>query len=212
MARTGNVPGNQIVVPTYVCPADPSMSDGVLTGGVLAGSSYGANAQVFAQLQGEMATNGPDGKNGAMQPPTVNNWTDRGISLARILDGTSNTILFIHAYAQCSKAAGAKTGSVWGYTEGAQKAPATVQGYQPWQRASVLGQVYMGKANEVPFQNMPNPYATNCDPSMPASPHANVMIVALGDASVRSLVPTLSASTWNLACLPNNGQPLGPDW
>ena len=122
-----NVPGNPAaagnhkVVPTYVCPADPSMSDGIMSGGVLGGSSYAANSQVFAALQGENLTATPNGKDGAMQPVTVNNFADRGAAIARILDGSSNTILFIHVYSQCSKT-GAATGSAWGYSEGVNKA------------------------------------------------------------------------------------------
>ena len=135
-------PGNQKVVPTYVCPADPSMSDGILSGGVFGGSSYAANAQVFAALQGENLTATPNGKDGAMQPVTVANFADRGAAISRILDGSSNTILFIHSYAQCSKSGGA-TGTTWGYSPGVNKPPDTTQGYQPWSRASLLGQKYM---------------------------------------------------------------------
>jgi prepilin-type N-terminal cleavage/methylation domain-containing protein len=40
-------------VPTYACPADPSMSDGIQNGLTLGGSSYAANAQVFAPLVDE---------------------------------------------------------------------------------------------------------------------------------------------------------------
>ena len=38
------------------------------------------------------------------------------------------------------------------------------------------------------------------------------MMVLLGDASVRSVTPSISAQTWNYACLPNDGQILGSDW
>ncbi len=204
-------PGNHKVVPTYVCPADPSMSDGIMSGGVNGGSSYAANAQVFAALQGENLTATPNGKDGAMQPVTVNNFADRGAAISRILDGSSNTILFIHVYAQCSKS-GAATGSAWGYSEGVNKAPATTQGYQPWARASLLAQKYMCAATDAAFQNAPNPYSTQCDPAQPATPHSSAMIVLLGDASVRNVVPSITPQTWNTACLPNDGQILGPDW
>ena len=56
------VPANFIAVPTYVCPADPSMSDGLIfpgnVGGAvnhLGGTSYAANAQVFARSPMKMA-------------------------------------------------------------------------------------------------------------------------------------------------------------
>ena len=49
------------------------------------------------------------------------NWLDRGSTIARIGDGSSNTILFMHTYALCpNKNGGSFTGggSTWGYTAG----------------------------------------------------------------------------------------------
>jgi hypothetical protein len=37
-------------------------------------------------------------------------------------------------------------------------------------------------------------------------------MVALGDASVRSVVPSISPDTWNKACMPNDGNVLPADW
>ena len=189
-------------VPTYVCPADPSVVDGIVNGGLLGGSSYAVNAQVFAPLTDE-SING-----GAMYPANKPNFTDRGSSIARIADGSSNTILLTHTYALC----GASQGSAWGYSAGVGKAPGAVNTYQPWSRASYLKQTYMTPKNAHVFQNQPNPYATKCVVTDPATPHANAMIVVLGDASVRTVTSGLSPDTWNKACLPNDGNPLGPDW
>jgi hypothetical protein len=36
--------------------------------------------------------------------------------------------------------------------------------------------------------------------------------VALGDASVRNITPSISVRTWNLAIQPNDGKVLGSDW
>ena len=83
---------------------------------------------------------------------------------------------------------------------------------QPWSRASYLKQTYLTAKNAVPFQDQPNPYATKCVVTDPATPHARSMTVLLGDASVRRVTPTISADTWNKVCLPNDGNPLGPDW
>jgi len=38
------------------------------------------------------------------------------------------------------------------------------------------------------------------------------MQVCLGDGSVRSISPMVSAQTWAWACIPNDGNPLGSDW
>ncbi len=98
-------PGNTEAVSVYVCPTDPSMKGGIVSGGKLGGASYAANAQVFAPLTNE----GLDG--GQMQPANVNNFTDRGSAISHMFDGSSNTILFIHTYALC----GSKNqGSAWG--------------------------------------------------------------------------------------------------
>ncbi len=71
------VPEITKVISEYVCPADPSMRDGIVIGGTFAGTSYAANAQVFAPLQGEQLSSLPNGKDGAMWPPDVANFTDR---------------------------------------------------------------------------------------------------------------------------------------
>ncbi len=201
---------NGIVVPTYVCPADPTMVEGVIMGEKLAGTSYAANAQVFAPLMGENVTAAPDGKNGAMYPANKANFTDRAESLVKIRDGTSNTIFFTHTYALCGSN---NSGSAWGYGAGIGKAPEAKDTFQPWSRASYLKQTYMTTKNGAVFQSAPvAPYDKNCVLTDPATPHANAMIVVLGDASVRTIVSTISPDTWNKACMPNDGNVLGPDW
>jgi prepilin-type N-terminal cleavage/methylation domain-containing protein len=199
-----------IVVPTYVCPADPTMVDGVIMGEKLAGSSYAANAQVFAPLIGELVTAAPDGKNGAMHPANNANFTDRSSSLAKIRDGTSNTIFFIHTYALCGSN---KSGSAWGYGAGIGKAPDATDTFQPWSRASYLKQTYMTTKQGAVFQSAPAaPYDKNCVLTDPATPHANAMIVGLCDGSIRTVASTIAPDTWNKACMPNDGNALPPDW
>ena len=178
------------------------MKDGIVNGGLLGGSSYAVNAQVFAPLTDENITGG------AMYPANKANFTDRGMTIARIMDGSSNTIMFTHTYALC----GDSQGSVWGYGAGVGKAPSAADTYQPWSRASYLKQTFLTAKNAPAFQNQPTPYAKKCVVTDPATPHANAMVVLLGDASVRTVAPTISADTWNKACLPNDGNPLGPDW
>ena len=78
--------------------------------------------------------------------------------------------------------------------------------------SSAAEAAFMTAAGGQPFQNQPNPYNSACSPSDPATPHASAMMVLLGDASVRSVTPSISPDTWNKACLPMDGNPLGPDW
>jgi prepilin-type N-terminal cleavage/methylation domain-containing protein len=62
----------------------------------------------------------------------------------------------------------------------------------------------------LPFQILPPPGA--CDPVVLASPHTGVMVVGLGDGTVRTVSPSISLATWLTACTPDNGQVLGSDW
>lgn len=220
---TGNpahyVPSNSVggqaamekAICTYVCPSDPTMQDGLIPG-PWGGTSYVANAQVFAPLQDE-SING----SGNMFTSFTPNFADRGTTIREIKDGSSNTIGFMHSYALCGSTT---RGSIWGYTADKGQLPSMEPTYQPWARATFLGQSGMTAGGERPFQVEPKPWnepyyaptGTGCDPLLPASPHANMMPVLLMDASVRSLVPGILADTWNKACLPNDGNEMPSDW
>jgi hypothetical protein len=193
---------NQSAVATYSCPADPSLSDGILSGGLLGGTSYAANAQVFASLADETITGG------IMQPSSKPNFTDRGAPLIRLQDGSTNVIMFMHCYGLC----GPTQGSAWGYTAGVGKPPAAVQTFHPWQRASYIGQLAITPLTGQAFQNQPNPYTTVCSAKQPATPHSNSMVVCMAGGAARTVVPSISPDTWNKACLPNDGNPLPADW
>jgi prepilin-type N-terminal cleavage/methylation domain-containing protein len=218
-------PANNKVVPTYVCPADPSMNDGILNGAgsLLGGSSYAANFQLFAPLSSELVA-GPNNAAGTIA--AYLNWGDRGSTIARIQDGSSNTIMFFHVYAVCGNSTG---GAAWGMAPAGTASPAPgIATTYPWQRSSLMAQTVTssvsgsGAAGAVTgtFNNLPNPFnalyvaATNtgCQPQVPSTPHSSAMMVLLGDASVRSVVPSIGFDTWNKACLPNDGNPMPSDW
>jgi hypothetical protein len=194
---------------TYICPADPS----VLVSGEIGGASYAANAQVFAPLQDETLT----GK-GDMYDMSHANFCDRGSSIAGIKDGASNTIAFTHSYGLCGSQ---NTGTFWLYSTGYRQPPETFLTFQPWSRATYIGQKGMTGPGERPFQVRPLPYdrlhnshdGLGCDPLLPASPHPNGMLVLVLDAAVRTVSPNISVANWNKACLPNDGSmDLPQDW
>jgi len=197
---TSNGPCQNSAVPIYTCPSDPGMSGGIISGNGLGGSSYAANAQVFAPLADETIAGG-----GSMNAVTTRDFCDRGSSLANLQDGASNIILFTHAYAVCGT-----QGSAWGYSAGVDTAPAATLTYQPWSRASYAEQTSMTADSQAPFQNQPSP--ATCLATDPATPHGDAMLVVLGDGSVRTIAPNISSGTWNKACLPNDGNVLGDDW
>jgi prepilin-type N-terminal cleavage/methylation domain-containing protein len=65
-------------------------------------------------------------------------------------------------------------------------------------------------SGNLPFQI--NPAPGSCNPELLLSPHASVMIVGLGDGSVKSVSSGISTTTWTNACNPRSGNPLGSDW
>jgi prepilin-type N-terminal cleavage/methylation domain-containing protein len=62
----------------------------------------------------------------------------------------------------------------------------------------------------LPFQVAPA--RGNCDPAVLVSPHTGVMVIGLGDGSVRTVSPSISTATWLNACVPDSGGVLGSDW
>jgi hypothetical protein len=62
------------------------------------------------------------------------------------------------------------------------------------------------------YANCPDPtHASCCDNWKAQTPHV-VMNIALADASVRTVGPEISQTTWTNAMLPQDGNALGDDW
>jgi prepilin-type N-terminal cleavage/methylation domain-containing protein len=116
------------------------------------------------------------------------------------VDGTSNTILYAEHYQICET-----DWFYWGVVKTGAPANAPGPDKPPEFCIPTLG---------LPFQIRPVPFGGNppCDWFRPSSPHNEVMQVALGDASVRSLAASLSLNTFTLACDPADGQPMPSDW
>jgi prepilin-type N-terminal cleavage/methylation domain-containing protein len=57
-----------------------------------------------------------------------------------------------------------------------------------------------------------NPVPQGCDYRRLQALHGNLMVAGLADGSVRSVSATISASTWQIVCNPNDGLSPGPDW
>jgi prepilin-type N-terminal cleavage/methylation domain-containing protein len=122
-------------------------------------------------------------------PATTNAWS-RGASVATISDGTSNTVL----YAERSGIFSDGTANLW------------CHGGWNWAYMPIFG--YNGNYNV--FQ--PSPRQANATPGYTASPHGNVMIIGLGDGSVRSISNSVAQLTWQYAILPDDGNPMPSDW
>jgi prepilin-type N-terminal cleavage/methylation domain-containing protein len=178
------------VVPTYVCPSDPTPRDGKVTD--LANKEWGAgcyagNAQVFAHTDPSGIFLDPDYKR----------------KLSEITDGLSNTILVAEKYAWCPSLAYPEGGSLWAYWV---LGPA-VQPYHPAFEVSWQPSYSIGPNSR--FQRKPT--AATCDPVLASTAH-EAMNTLLADGSVRAVSASISGKTWWLACKPDDGLPLGNDW
>jgi prepilin-type N-terminal cleavage/methylation domain-containing protein len=87
-------------------------------------------------------------------------------------------------------------------------ATANVQGHGLHPLTTGVAQDYT--AGGLPFQVAPG--AGNCYPAVLVSPHTGVMVVGVGDGTVRTVAPGISLSTWLSVCVPDSNTPPGNDW
>jgi hypothetical protein len=214
---TGDHYGFQDAVKTYVCPSDPSVDNsGQVTDPdetdpvykTWGACSYAANVQVFCKVK---PWNDPT-------EPGHYTWDTNFFSAgegrprlgASFPDGTSNTILFAEKYALC-RGPDFQGGSYWAYWNIFNTNPPKLL---PKHAGFEID--YFNKPNGVgpnsKFVVQPTPFNGNCDPTRASTPHPGGILVALADGSVRSLSPGISGTTWWLACVPNDGQPMPSDW
>jgi prepilin-type N-terminal cleavage/methylation domain-containing protein len=187
----------------FLCPMDPGPNNANTYGGCgvmqsdavqrdgFASSNYAANVMVFEPR-------GPKAVANAMP------------------DGTSNTVMFAERYRNCSPGpsyGGGCTLPAWAWNT-------IVNGSDPWSSPTFgantdgIGQMNDGGADissgSVGFQGGPSPQ--QCNWYVTQGPHTNSMMVGLGDGSVRTVTQGMSVTTWRNACIPNDGNVLGPDW
>jgi prepilin-type N-terminal cleavage/methylation domain-containing protein len=208
------------VIPTFVCPADPSTQNGTVTinGVTFGASSYGFNALAFAAPNSIIAysLNSPGYTvvNGSYSPQGAT-------TMLAITDGTSQTILAAHRYAQCTNSSFPTFGgSVWAYSAlSSPNLPSPMNAppepiYPGVQISFFLA--YPGGANCVGwsslFQVQPTPFLGNCNPVIANTPHTGAMPVSMFDGSVHVVSPGISGQTWWNAFTPTGGEVLGSDW
>ena len=111
------------------------------------------------------------------------------------LDGTSQTILFGEHYStDCDGIS-----FFYSHTSLRRRATFADDGQsQPWNAGPEIFQVA--------------PAVKDCNPALPQTPHRSGMLAAMADGSVRTIAPSVSASTFWGAVTPAGREILGNDW
>jgi hypothetical protein len=180
------------VIPTFLCPSDPSVENGKPVTrwnsvNHLGASCYAVNNYVFGSPPAKVTFN-------------------RSRLPGAIPDGTSNTIFFAEKFATCSR-----TGSLSGTSgpPGAVSASLWASSTDIWRPGFNLGSFKAGDAVEgYPlspfFQYLPN-FVKQCDLERVQTAHIAGIVVSLGDGSTRSFSPTMEQRLWGLLNDPRDG-------
>jgi len=173
-------------IKTFTSPADNSTSGGISARTTWATSSYAANAMLFASSDATGA---------------LTNW-DSALTIARISDGSSNTIAYTEKMGDCNSANATNNGgSFWGVEW---------SNFWPVVWFSPMGMPYLqSDPNILPIKQ---PTDATCDWRRPSTPHVGGMLIAMADGSVRTVTSSVSASSLWLAAKPDDGQVLPSDW
>jgi prepilin-type N-terminal cleavage/methylation domain-containing protein len=197
------VTGCPSTIKIYQCPSDVTIKAGAGSASPGSLASYGANTFVF----GTVLTNTATGQillqstRGSSHIPTD------------IPDGMSNTIFFTDKLAFCA-AGGVQGGTLWADVgaPGTEPSGWTTGAGLPLIPPALTGTFSYGPPTPtiVPQFAINNPL--NCSYSLPSSSHTGVLIVGLGDGSVRNVAQGTQPVTFNIALVPNDALPLPADW
>jgi len=177
-----------------VCPSDPTITNGLDVNLGWAGTSYAPVAALFAAVNVYSTATGA--------------WiTQSQYNIGNIPDGTSNQIGLVERYGQ-QTAYGwynsllyPTSYSYWGFTSNG-----SYYGYYPYGQGSFNQwyNVYFYVPQVECLPNVAHPYYPNTS--------HNTEQVLLMDGSSRGISSAISQATWNNACQPADGTPLGSDW
>jgi prepilin-type N-terminal cleavage/methylation domain-containing protein len=195
-------PASQPTIPLFLCPTDPIYGSGRDQDDGSAATSYVANIPVFtANLNYHTLTyfGGPGPSPAACSKSRFDN-------LAKIPDGTSNTVFF------CERMEMAE-GNPLHRDRPVQTGDSTWSTYS----SPVFNLYQYGYPSDAVGWSVVSPYRNPANESSavrwsPSTFHPGTMTVAMGDGSVRGIGAAVSADTWWKACNPADGNVLGTDW
>ncbi len=184
-------------IKTYLCPSDSTNEPTVVVPSAGAGNwsvaSYAANNAAFT-----LAT-----------PNALLGTVPQGSSLKlpqAFKDGVSNTIFFGEKYANCNGVY-----NLWGWGGMASMvlpSDTNMPIFAP--TGTGLGVAPPATPTFAVFQS--NPIPASCNANFAQTPHPGGMVVGMGDASARTVSPSISATTWTAALTPANNDVPGTDW
>jgi prepilin-type N-terminal cleavage/methylation domain-containing protein len=203
-------PALQSIVPTFVCPADPS--NGLWGYGdnrtrqnkskpPLGAANYVGNVWVF----------------NPMVPGTIN---------SAMPDGTTNQVIIAECYQYCNgvrnnggTTGGSNDGPAWGFMVAYMQGGSYNVAMYGCQSSGFKDCSRDYNQNGVPFQLMPTPDGlpqqnggTGCTYQTIQTGHRSGMVITLGDGSVRIVNAGVSLRTWEEANYPYDGVVLPSDW
>ncbi|OWK43799.1 DUF1559 domain-containing protein [Fimbriiglobus ruber] len=171
----------------FACPSDTGYGSGVGQGSWASGC-YAANFQVFGNPG--VGNNAPANANGT--PNIASTFTD----------GTSNTIMFAEKTTQLNGSWCLWAHGGWNDSYGPVFAYGSADGTTNYNSGMSASTGYVGASSL--FQVQPKPGTG--DPGKASTPHTGVILVNMGDGSVKNLSGSIDpTNTWWPLCTPSRG-------